>query len=141
MAKKRVFVSFDYENDRKHKNLLEAWDANPNFDFVFADQTPGEIDSNNVGRIKAALTARINGAEYTLVIIGKYANAPHPKRSLIGYTNWINFEVAQSKANKNRLVGVKLDKSYELPEQLVGAHAAWAMAFTQEAILRALSQA
>jgi hypothetical protein len=37
MAKKRVFVSFDYENDKHYKFLLEAWDANKNFDFLFAD--------------------------------------------------------------------------------------------------------
>ena len=51
-----VFVSFDYENDRRYKFMLEAWHANPRFQFVFQDETPREIDSTNIGRIKAALT-------------------------------------------------------------------------------------
>lgn len=136
-----MFVSFDYENDKHYKYLLEAWDANPEFGFVFADQTPDEIDTNNVGRIKAALTVRINGATHTLVLVGKYANSLHPKRHLIGSRNWINFEIAQSKAARNLIVAIKLDRANESPEELVGAGASWAMAFTQEAILRALAAA
>lgn len=136
-----VFVSFDYENDRRYKFLLEAWHAHPRFQFVFQDETPREIDSSNVGRIKAGLTAKINGATHTLVIVGQFANAPHAKRVLIGYRNWINFEIAQSKANRNRIVAVKLDRSHESPEELNGANASWAMAFTEEAIVRALQSA
>ena len=30
-----VFVSFDYDNDRNYKYFLEAWNANPRFQFVF----------------------------------------------------------------------------------------------------------
>lgn len=37
MSKKKVFVSFDYENDRMYYYLMKAWDANPEFDFVFSD--------------------------------------------------------------------------------------------------------
>lgn len=136
-----VFISFDYENDRKYKFLLEAWHAHPRFQFVFQDETPREIDSNNVGRVKAALTTKINNATHTLVIIGQYANTPHPKRTLIGFRNWINFEVAQSKANRNKIVAIKLDRTYESPEELNGANAAWAMAFTEEAIMKALQAA
>jgi len=113
--------------------------VNPKFQFVFQDETPGEINSENVGRIKAGLTAKIRGATHTLVIIGQYANSPHPKRQLIGYTNWINFEIAKSKENRNKLVAVKIDRTYVSPEELSGAGASWAMAFTQEAIIRALS--
>jgi len=141
MEKRSVFVSFDYENDRRYKHLLEAWSANPKFRFVFSDQTPGEIDTNNVGRIKAGLTAKIREATHTLVIVGRYANSPHPKRQLIGYKNWINFEIAQSKANKNRLAAIKLDRTYESPDELQGAQASWAMAFAEDAVIRALEQA
>jgi len=141
MAKKRVFVSFDYENDRHYKHLLEAWDANPNFDFFFSDLTPGEIDSWDVGRIKAVLTTRINSATYTLVIVGREANKLHRDHQQIGFRNWINFEIYQSRQHGNRLVAVKLDRTYESPEQLLNAGAAWAMSFTQDAILKALSEA
>lgn len=45
-----VFVSFDWDHDRRYKFLLQAWNKNPRFQFVFSDETPGEIDTNNVGR-------------------------------------------------------------------------------------------
>lgn len=141
MAKKSVFVSFDYENDRHYRFLLSAWDANPQFDFVFADKTPDEIDSNNIGRVKAALSTKIASAHYTLVIVGKEANKYHRHWMLIGCRNWINWEVARSKEYRNKLVAVKIDRSYDPPEELLGAGAAWAMAFTQEAIIRALEEA
>lgn len=141
MAKKKVFVSFDYDHDKHYKYLLEAWDANPNFDFVFSDVTSSEINSFNIGRVKAALTAKINSATHTLVIIGKYANSPHKDRDLIGFKNWINFEVHQSKLNENKLVGVKLDREYESPDELIGAGATWAMSFNEDAILKSLKQA
>jgi hypothetical protein len=141
MAAKKVFVSFDWDNDRRYKHLLEAWHANPDFTFVFADQTPTEINSDNVGRVKAAITAKINGATQTLVIVGKYANTRHKDADLIGYKNWINFEVAKSKANGNKLVGVKLDASYASPDELLNSGAKWAMSFTEAAILKALGDA
>lgn len=136
-----VFVSFDYDNDRHYKYLLEAWNEHPRFRFTFQDGTPGEIDSRNVGRVKAALTAKIQAATHTLVIVGQYASALHRHRALIGYRNWINFEVAQSKACCNRIVAVKLDRSYEIPDALVSGNASWAMAFTEQTIMRALGEA
>jgi hypothetical protein len=136
-----VFVSFDWDNDRRYKYLLEAWNKHPQFKFTFQDETPGEIDTYNVGRIKAGLTTRINAATHTLVIVGRYANAPHAKRYLIGFTNWINFEIHQSKLARNRIVAVKLDRTFESPEELQGAGASWAMAFTEDSIVRALAAA
>lgn len=141
MYKNGVFVSFDWDNDRRYKFLLEAWHANPRFEFVFQDGTPGEIDTFNVGRVKAALTSKIRAATHTLVIIGQYANEPHAKRTLIGYKNWINFEVAKSKECGNKLVAVKLDRSYASPEELLGVNASWALAFNEQAIMRAIAEA
>ncbi len=141
MAKKKVFVSFDYENDKHYKFLLQAWDANPKFNFLFSDLSSNEINSWNIDRIKAALTRKINQATYTLVIVGKEANKRHKDWKKIGYKNWLNYEIAKSKENGNKLVAVKIDKSYESPEELLGAGASWAMSFTQDAILKALDKA
>lgn len=141
MAKKKIFVSFDYENDRHYKFLLEGWDANPNFDFTFRDETPREIQSYDISRIKAALTAKINNATYTLVIIGKEANKLHKDRQEIGFRNWINFEIHQSKLNRNKIVAVKIDYTYESPEEIMSAGASWAYSFTEEAVLKALNNA
>lgn len=40
MTKKKICVSFDYENDSHLKNLLAAWNANPRIEFSFDDKTP-----------------------------------------------------------------------------------------------------
>ena len=135
-----VFVSFDYDNDRHYKYLLEAWHAHPQFDFVFADATPNEIDSSNVARVKAALTSKINQASHTLVIVGRYANAIHRHSLLIGYKNWINFEIHQSKLARNRIVAVKIDRNYESPTELLFCGATWAMSFNEASIIRALGE-
>lgn len=141
MAKKKVFVSFDYTNDKHYKFLLDAWDANKNIDFVFNDCSSDEINTNSVSKVKENLTKRINNTTYTLVIIGAEANKQHKDHKEIGYKNWINFEVARSKANNNKLVAVKIDKTYESPDEILGAGAKWAMSFTQDAIIKALNEA
>jgi hypothetical protein len=141
MAKKKVFVSFDYENDKHYKFLLEDWDANPDFDFYFSDLSSQEINSWDIPTIKSALTRRINQATYTLVIVGKYANTQHKDYKEIGYKNWLNFEIARSKANKNKLVAIKIDKEYTSPDELLNSGASWAMSFTKDAIVKALNNA
>lgn len=141
MAKKKVFVSFDYTNDKNYKFLLDAWDKNKNMDFVFEDCSSDEIQSDDISRIKAGLTRRINTTDYTLVIIGREANKRHPDSDKIGYKNWINFEVAKSKENGNKLVGVKLYSFYESPEELLNSGASIAKSFTQDAIIKALNEA
>ena len=39
MAKRKIFISYDYDNDRNYKNMLLAWDKNQEFDFGFSDQS------------------------------------------------------------------------------------------------------
>lgn len=141
MAKKKVFVSFDYDNDKHYKALLKAWDANPNFDFYFSDLSSNEINSFYIPTVKQALSKKINEANYTLVIIGKEANKPHKDKALIGYLNWINFEIAKSKEHGNKLVGVKINSSYTSPDEILYSGASWAMSFSQAAILKALNDA
>lgn len=138
MAKKKVFVSFDYENDRHYKYLLEAWDSNPNFDFQFSDLSSKEINSWDIPTIKGVLTKKISEATYTLVIVGNEANKQHKDRFKIGYRNWQNFEIAQSKNFGNKLVGVKIDSKNESPEELLSSGTSWAMSFTLDSVIRAL---
>lgn len=141
MAKKKVFVSFDYENDKHYKFLLEAWDKNKNNDFEFSDFSSREIQTDSVSVVKQQLSKKINSATYTLVIVGKEANKQHKDHKEIGYKNWINYEVAKSKEHGNKLVAIKIDKAYESPDELLNAGATWAMSFTQEAIIKALTDA
>lgn len=141
MSKRKIFVSFDYENDRNYKYLLEAWNKNSEFEFEFDDKSSREINSWDIPTIKAALARKINEADYTLVIVGKEANKLHKDRNLIGYRNWQNYEIAKSKQNRNKLIGVKLNSNYESPEELLGSGASWAYSFSEEAIMKAVRNA
>lgn len=141
MAKKKVFVSFDYEKDKHYKFLLQAWDANPEFDFYFSDLSADEIKSKSVPVVKQVLSAKINAANHTVVIVGAEANRQHSDHKEIGHKNWLNYEVAKSKEHKNKLVGIKIDKSYDSPSELLNSGAKWAMSFTQAAIIKALNEA
>jgi len=141
MAKPKIYVCFDYEEDRNYKNILSAWNANPNFDFSFRDMSSNEIKTSSIPVVKGCLTRKINAADYTLVIIGKDANKLHPDSKEIGYTNWQNFEVAKSIENGNGLIGIKLNYLYAAPEEMLGQGATWASAFTQEKITNAILEA
>ncbi|MCL2772138.1 MAG: TIR domain-containing protein [Oscillospiraceae bacterium] len=141
MAKKPVFVSFDYEKDRNYYYTMKMWDANSNFEFVFSDYTSKEIQSDSIPVVKSCLTKKIKEATYTLVIIGKDANKKHKDSEAIGYRNWQNFEIAKSKENGKKLIGVKIDRLYDSPEELYNSRASWAMSFTQQAIIKALNEA
>mgnify|MGYP001019007940 CR=1 FL=1 len=140
MAKK-VFVSFDYEHDKHYKFLLEAWDKNDKFDFEFYDHSSGEINTDDISRVKAALTTKIKSADITLVIIGKYANSWHDDYQEIGYRNWINFEIAKSIEVGNSLVAVKIDREYDSPQAILNQDASWAYSFTEDSIVAALERA
>ena len=141
MSKKKVFVSFDYDNDKHYKALLKAWDANPNFDFYFSDLSSKEINSWSISAVKQVLSRKINEANYMLVIVGKEVNQQHDDYKEIGCKNWLNYEIAKSKEHKNKLIGVKLDRNNESPNELLNSGASWAMSFTQEAIIKALNDA
>lgn len=141
MAKQHVFVSFDYENDSRYKYLLQAWDANPEFDFEFSDYSATKINSENVGVVKQVLSRKINLATHTLVIVGEESNVRHSDYCEIGYENWQNYEIAKSVEHGNKIIGVKINRSNESPEELIGIGASWALSFTRDAILTALNKA
>lgn len=141
MTKKKVFVSFDYENDRQYYLLLKAWNENPYIDFLFSDYTSREIQSDSVAVVKACLTRKIEEATHTLCVVGAEANKPHADRKEIGYRNWQNFEVARSAELGKHVVAVKLDSRFESPEELLGIGASWALSFSKKSIINALNRA
>ena len=141
MVKKRIFISFDYEKDKIYKLLLEAWDRNSNFELSFTDNSSREIQSSDIGRVKAGLTSKINSANGTLVIVGKHCNDRHKDSKEIGYKNWQIFEIEQSKKNGNKMIAVKLDRQNEPPDELRNCDCKWAMSYNKDAILKALDEA
>ena len=141
MAKKRVFISFDYDHDRNYRYLLTALAKNPRLDIEFTDVTPEEIQSESIPRIKAVLTSRIRDATHTLVIVGKYANSYHPDRQEIGERNWQWWEIKKSDEEGNKFIAVKIESSNESPGPLLGKGATWANSFKVDSIIDAIDKA
>jgi len=88
MAKPKVFVSYDHSEDVLYKRLLQAWDANPDFDFDFDSRGPDTpIDSTAAGPIKAALAVKMKSATHLLVLVG----------ALSSKSRWMNWEIDRAK--------------------------------------------
>ena len=140
MANKKVCVSFDYENDRRYYNLLEAWNDNPNIDFHINNCTPSEIQSESVSKIKQVLSTKIGEANYMIAIIGKHSNDKHPDSNEIGYKNWQAYEIDKNAEKSNKLLIVKLNGSCDVPNEAYGQGAEWVNSFNLDDILKALNK-
>jgi hypothetical protein len=134
MAGKKVFVSYDHSEDVHYKRLLQAWDANTSFDFEFDSRGPDvPIDSEDAGRIKASLTAKMKEADYLLVIVGKKTHT----------SKWVTWEIERAKQSdvKLRLAAVKIDRDNTNPSGLIGIGTSWVYSFTLDNIISALNGA
>lgn len=138
MAIPKIFVSFDFENDRHYKYTLNMWNKNSNFEFTCNDTSPSEIQSWNIPTIKGVLTRKINEATHVVVIVGKEANKLHKDRFDIGYCNWQNFEIAKAKSLGKKIIAVQLNSLYEYPEELKNCGAIRVYSFNQDDILKAI---
>lgn len=132
MAKNKVFISYDYANDRRYKNLLLAWDRNQVFDFSISDLSADiSINSVDAGAIKSVLSRYINQATYFLVIVGEETHE----------SEWVCWEIEKAVSLGKRIIAVKTNKGNISPEELIGVGASWAMSFTYDAIVGAINNA
>lgn len=134
MAKTKVFVSYDHSEDAHYKYLLQAWDANAEFDFEFDSRGPNvAIDSSDAAVIKARLTTLMKSATHLLVIVGAKS-----------YTSkWMTWEIDRAKQSdvKLKLAAVKIERSNVTPPGLLNVGTAWATSFERDRIVEALKQA
>jgi hypothetical protein len=134
MAKPKVFVSYDHSEDAHYKRLLQAWDANPDFDFEFDSRGPDvAIDSHDAGVVKAALTTRMKAATHLLVLVGSKSSK----------SKWMAWEIERAKQPdvKLRLAAVRLGRDYEIPQGLLNVGTSWATSFTRDRVVEALRTA
>jgi len=132
MPKKRIFISYDYTNDKKYKNLLLAWDQNNDFDFGFYDMSVDvSVDSNNAAAIKRAISAKISDSTYFLCLVGKQTSK----------SKWITWEINKAVELKKNIVAVKIEKENDNPLSLYGVSATWALSFNFDAIKKAVEEA
>ena len=120
MARPKICVSFDYENDKYSRNAIRLWNENKYIDFDIVDKTPSEIDTYNISRIKAGLSTKINESDILLVISGDYINSPHRDRKEIGCINWQNWECKRAIELSKKIIVVKLKSNNLIPEELLG---------------------
>jgi hypothetical protein len=71
MAKKRVFISFDYDHDEALKNLLVGQSRNADTPFELADWS---IKEPLTGDWKAKARSRIRGVDIMAVICGEHTH-------------------------------------------------------------------
>jgi antiphage defense system Thoeris ThsB-like protein len=133
-TRRKVFVSYDHDIDVIHRRLLSAWNANNRFELEFDETSPlVAINSTAAGPIKSALTKRLKQADVLLVIVGKRTHK----------SSWVKWEIERAKESDIRLAlsAVKIDRESTTPPALLNAGTTWAMAFTHEALLEAISNA
>jgi len=134
VAATKVFVSYDHSEDVHYKRLLQAWDANSDFDFEFDSRGPDEpIDSTNASVIKAALVRQMKTATHLLVIVGAKSHQ----------SKWMGWEISRAKLDdvRLRLAAVKISQSYTTPPGLLNVGTAWATSFERDKIVAALRNA
>lgn len=129
MAKKKIFISFDYENDRHYKNLLVAWDKNDLFDFSFYDGSVTiPVNSDAAGPIRRVISQRIGACPHFLCIVGEKTDR----------SNWVAWEIEKAVELTRRIIAVKTKKDNKTPTALFGVGAQWAMSFNFAAIRNAV---
>ncbi|MER9094373.1 TIR domain-containing protein [Mesorhizobium sp. M0700] len=134
MAKPKVFVSYDHSEDAHYKRLLQAWDANPDFDFEFDSRGPDvAINSTDAAVVKARLTTLMNAATHLLVLVGEKSHT----------SKWMKWEVDRAKESdvNLKLAAVKLTKFNLTPAGLLNVGTSWATSFERDRIVDALKQA
>ena len=134
MAKRKVFVSYDHSEDAHYKRLLQAWDANPDFDFEFDSRGPSvAIDSPDAAVVKQSLTRMMKTATHLLVLVGEKSHK----------SKWMTWEIDRAKQadTKLKLAAVKLQKANTTPPALLNVGTAWATSFERDRIVEALRTA
>lgn len=134
MAKKKVFISYDHSEDLHYKNLLKAWNSNDRFDFEFDQRSPDvAIDTDEGGRVKAALTTKMKASDYLFVIIGEKSHK----------SKWMKWEIERAKQSdtKLKLAAVRISTSYSTPDGLLRTGCSFATSFTEVQIIKALDNA
>lgn len=128
-AKKRIFISYDYDGDKHYKNLLLAWDAHKEFAFSISDYSADvSINSDKAHVVKSVLSRYINQGTIFLVIVGKKTYK----------SQWVKWEINKAVELGKKIVAVKTDRENNSPDELYGIGASWAMSFTYLSITNAL---
>ncbi len=127
-----LFISYDYDNDKRYKNLLVAWDSNDLFDFEFYDHSVDvSVNSTDAAYIKRVIKERIGNCSHFLCLIGEET----------WKSEWVTWEIEKAVEMGRSIVAVKIDNSYMSPTAIYGIGASWAKSFTLASIKIAVDAA
>ena len=130
MAKNKVFVGYDYDNDRASKDRLLGWDVNKEFDFSSYDQSVDvAVDSEEAAAIKREVAARIADSSHFLCIVGKETY----------HSGWMAWEIGKAIELKKKLVAAKTDSTNNSPTAMQGVGASWSTLFNFDSVKKALN--
>ena len=109
--KKKIFVSYDYDKDCNHKELLNAWSKNPKFNFKIKDvSTDVSINSRDADYIKRCIAKDIKSCDVFLVVIGKDTHK----------SKWVTeYEIPKAFDLNKQIVGILIDKKNKIPESFI----------------------
>ncbi len=128
MDGKKVYLSYDYANERHYKNLLLAW--NSRFGFLVSDYEAAFAKSKNDAGVEKILSEGISQASTFLVIVGRNA---HENR-------WMKWEINKATELGMPIVAVKTERENITPGELQRAGVNWVRSFTFEAISNAIGK-
>ncbi|MCX6843832.1 MAG: toll/interleukin-1 receptor domain-containing protein [candidate division WOR-3 bacterium] len=130
---KRIFLSYDYDNDGRYKDIMDAWSQSPDFaQFSGHDQpVTVPVDSEAAEPIKRAIAAKIGAATAFLCIVGEKTCA----------NPWVEWEIRKADELGKRMIGVRVSRDHKVSETLYNAGATWALSFTFEGIKSAMEEA
>jgi len=130
---KVVFVSYDYENDGYHKDILLTWSKSPDFPRLSVNEQPVTypVDSEEAEPLKRVVYGKIKTATAFLCVVGEKTS-----------TNaWIEWEIKTAIDLGKRMVVVRINRDCVVPDALSEVGPTCAMSFTFEAIKRAVGEA
>jgi hypothetical protein len=130
---KRVFLSYDYENDGRYKDILVTWSRQPDFAHFFVNDQPVTVpvDSEDAEPLKRVVAARINAATAFLCIVGAKTCT----------NGWVEWEIKKADELGKRMIAVRINRDCTVPEVLSDIGATCALSFTFEGIRRAIDEA
>jgi len=130
MTKNRVFIGYDYDNDKAAKDRLLGWDTDKEFDFSSYDRSfDVAVDSEVAAAIKRDLAARIGASSHFLCIVGKETYR----------SRWIAWEIRKAVELKKKLVAAKTDSTNNSPTAMQGVGESWSTMFNFDSIKKAIN--
>ena len=130
MVKNKVFIGYDYNNDKAAKDRLLGWDVNKEFDFSAYDRTfDFAVDSEEAAVVKQDLAARIGDSSHFLCIVGNESYR----------SGWLAWEIRKAVELKKKLVAAKIDSTNNSPTAMQGVGASWSTMFDFDSIKKAMN--